>query len=93
MSQYLSKPKDDRTRRAGGPFGGWIQGELKIRERRSQDGGSNGTTGGDITKESEEMQIEALERGFTSELKEMYGEENITSVVDPRRRDNAPSAL
>ncbi len=31
----------------------------------------------DITKESEEMQIEALER--LTELKEMYGEENIIS--------------
>ncbi len=33
--------------------------ELK-RFERSQDGGNNGTTWGDITKESEEMQIEAL---------------------------------
>ncbi len=29
-------------------------------ERRQSGGGSNGTTQGDITKESEEMQIEAL---------------------------------
>ncbi len=34
----------------------------------------------DITKESEEMQIEALKAGL-AELKEMYGEENIISAV------------
>ncbi len=34
------------------------------------------------------MQIEAL-KGLTR-IKEMYGEENISS--DPRRRDNAPSS-
>ncbi len=44
--------------------------------------------GGDITKESEEMQIEALKR--LTRLKEMYGEENIISAVI--HVDNAPSA-
>ncbi len=39
-------------------------GELKRFERRSQDGGSDGTTWGDITKESEEMQIEALKEAL-----------------------------
>ncbi len=32
-----------------------VDRELKRSERRSQDGGSNGTTWGAITKESEEM--------------------------------------
>ncbi len=41
--------------------------------------------GGDI-KESEGMQIEALKEAY-EELKEMYGEVNISA--DPRRRDNA----
>ncbi len=56
------KPKDDRT------YGErWMTKagyrELKRFERRSQDG-SNGTTWGDITKESEEMQIEALKEAY-----------------------------
>ncbi len=46
--------------------------------------------GGDITKESEEMQIEALKRGLR-EAKEMYGEREYHFRSDPRRRDNAPS--
>ncbi len=33
-------------------------------ERRSQDGGSNGTTWGDITKESEEEMQRGVERGL-----------------------------
>ncbi len=37
--------------------------------------------GGDITKESEEMQVEALKEVY-EELKEMYGEEYFRS--DPR---------
>ncbi len=36
--------------------------------------------GGDITKESEEMQIEALKEAY-EEPKEMYGEENISAVI------------
>ncbi len=63
-----------------------------IRKDASQDGGSNGTTWGDITKESEEMQIEALKEAY-EELKEMYGEENGTAFQsDPHVDDNAPSA-
>ncbi len=59
-------------------------------ERRSQDGGSNGTIWGDITKESEEMQIEALKEAY-EELRKRMAKRHFRS--DPRRRDNAPSAL
>ncbi len=69
-------------------------GELKRLERRGQDGGSNGTTWGyDITKESEEMQIEALERGLREELKKTSRRREYYFKRSHRRRDNAPSAL
>ncbi len=67
--QYLSETeKDDRT------YGERVDDRLKldtggakaIRKTCSQDGGSNGRpTWGDITKESEEMQIEALKERLT----------------------------
>ncbi len=59
--------------------------ELKRFERRSQDGGKQRYAGGDITKESEEMQIEALKEAY-EELKEMYGEENIIAVIHETRQ-------
>ncbi len=54
--------------------------------------GSNSTTWGDITKESKEMQIEALKEAY-EELKEMYGEENIISAVIHVDGTTPPSAL
>ncbi len=42
----------------------------KAIRKDSQDGGSNGTTWGDITKESEEMQIEGAEE--TTRLKNVW---------------------
>ncbi len=60
--------------------GGWIQG--KDSERRSQDGGSNSQIlGGDITKESEEMQIEALKERLTRAARKCMHEENISAVT------------
>ncbi len=60
-------------------------------ERRSQDGGSNGTTWGDIIKESEEMQIEALERGLRGAKGNVATREY--HFRSGPRDDNAPSAL
>ncbi len=60
--------------------------EPKRFERRSQDGGSNRYNfGGDITKESEEMQIEAL---FT---KKCMAKNIISAVIHVD--DNAPSGI
>ncbi len=91
--QYLSREqKDDRT------YGERVDDRLEAGYRNSKairkDAVKMAETTvqqGDITKESEEMQIEALKKAY-EELKEMYGEENIISAVIPRRRDNAPSA-
>ncbi len=70
MTESYGKRVDD--------LGGWM-GSLKD-SRRSQDGGSNGTTWGRYHRERRNAN-RGVERGFYEELKEMYGEENIISAV------------
>ncbi len=65
--------------------------ELKIQERHAvKMGGSSGTTWGDITKESEEMQIEAL-KNLREQRKCMA--KRISFPDDHVDEDNAPSLM
>ena len=76
------KPKDDRT------YGERVEDRLEAGYRGTKAVLKDAVKmveatvqlGGDITKESEETQIEALKEAY-EELKEMYGEENIISAV------------
>ena len=76
------KPKDDRTygERVDDRLEAGYRGTKAIRKDAVKMVEATVQLGGDITKESEEMQIEALKEAY-EELKEMYGEENIISAV------------
>ncbi len=64
--------------------GGWIQRTKAIRKDAVKMVEATVQLRGDITKESEEMQIEALKEARG--LKEMYGRKNIISRSDPARQ-------
>lgn len=76
------KPKDDRTygERVDDRLEAGYRGTKAIRKDAVKMVEATVQLGGDITKESEEMQIKALKEAY-EELKEMYGEENIISAV------------
>ena len=76
------KPKDDRTygERVEDRLEAGYRGAKAIRKDAVKMVEATVQLGGDITKESEETQIEALKEAY-EELKEMYGEENIISAV------------
>lgn len=76
------KSKDDRTygERVEDRLEAGYRGTKAIRKDAVKMVEATVQLGGDITKESEEMQIEALKEAY-EELKEMYGEENIISAV------------
>lgn len=76
------KSKDDRTygERVEDRLEAGYRGAKAIRKDAVKMVEATVQLGGDITKESEEMQIEALKEAY-EELKEMYGEENIISAV------------
>lgn len=76
------KPKDDRTygERVDDRLEAGYRGTKAVRKDAVKMVEATVQLGGDITKESEEMQIEALKEAY-EELKEMYGEENIISAV------------
>ena len=76
------KPKDDRTygERVDDRLEAGYRGTKAIRKDAVKMVEATVQLGGDITKESEEMQIEALKEAY-EELKEMYGEDNIISAV------------
>ena len=76
------KPKDDRTygERVEDRLEAGYRGTKAIRKDAVKMVEATVQLGGDITKESEEMQIEALKEAY-EELKAMYGEENIISAV------------
>lgn len=76
------KPKDDRTygERVDDRLEAGYRGTKAIRKDAVKMVEATVQLGGDITKESEETQIEALKQAY-EELKEMYGEENIISAV------------
>lgn len=76
------KPKDDRTygERVDDRLEAGYRGTKAVRKDAVKMVEATVQLGGDITKESEETQIEALKQAY-EELKEMYGEENIISAV------------
>lgn len=76
------KPKDDRTygERVEDRLEAGYRGTKAVRKDAVKMVEATVQLGGDITKESEETQIEALKEAY-EELKEMYGEENIISAV------------
>ena len=76
------KPKDGRTygERVDDRLEAGYRGTKAIRKDAVKMVEATVQLGGDITKESEEMQIEALKEAY-EELKAMYGEENIISAV------------
>lgn len=76
------KPKDDRTygERVDDRLEAGYRGTKAIRKDAVKMVEATVQLGGDITKESEEMQIEALKEAY-EELKAMYGEDNIISAV------------
>ena len=76
------KPKDDRTygERVEDRLEAGYRGAKAIRKDAVKMVEATVQLGGDITKESEETQIEALKEAY-EELKAMYGEENIISAV------------
>lgn len=76
------KPKDDRTygERVEDRLEAGYRGTKAIRKDAVKMVEATVQLGGDITKESEETQIEALKEAY-EELKAMYGEENIISAV------------
>ena len=76
------KPKDDRTygERVEERLEAGYRGTKAVRKDAVKMVEATVQLGGDITKESEETQIEALKEAY-EELKEMYGEENIISAV------------
>lgn len=76
------KSKDDRTygERVDDRLEAGYRGTKAIRKDAVKMVEATVQLGGDITKESEETQIEALKEAY-EELKVMYGEENIISAV------------
>ena len=76
------KTKDDRTygERVDDRLEAGYRGTKAIRKDAVKMVEATVQLGGDITKESEETQIEALKEAY-EELKAMYGEENIISAV------------
>lgn len=76
------KPKDDRTygERVDDRLEAGYRGTKAVRKDAVKMVEATVQLGGDITKESEETQIEALKQAY-EEIKEMYGEENIISAV------------
>lgn len=76
------KSKDDRTygERVEDRLEAGYRGTKAVRKDAVKMVEATVQLGGDITKESEETQIEALKEAY-EELKEMYGEENIISAV------------
>lgn len=76
------KPKDDRTygERVDDRLEAGYRGTKAVRKDAVKMVEATVQLGGDITKESEETQIEVLKQAY-EELKEMYGEENIISAV------------
>jgi len=76
------KPKDDRTygERVEDRLEAGYRGAKAIRKDAVKMVEATVQLGGDITKESEETQIEALKEAY-EQLTEMYGEENIISAV------------
>ena len=76
------KPKDDRTygERVDDRLEAGYRGTKAIRKDAVKMVEATVQLGGDITKESEETQIEALLEAY-EELKELYGEDNIISAV------------
>ena len=76
------KPKDDRTygERVEDRLEAGYRGTKAVRKDAVKMVEATVQLGGDITKESEETQIEALKEAY-EELKAMYGEENIISAV------------
>lgn len=76
------KPKDDRTygERVDDRLEAGYRGTKAIRKDAVKMVEATVQLGGDITKESEETQIEALKEAY-EELKELYGEDNIISAV------------
>ena len=76
------KPKDDRTygERVEDRLEAGYRGTKAIRKDAVKMVEATVQLGGDITKESEETQIEALLEAY-EELKAMYGEDNIISAV------------
>lgn len=76
------KPKDDRTygERVDDRLEVGYKGTKAVRKDAVKMVEATVQLGGDITKESEETQIEALKQAY-EELKGMYGEENIISAV------------
>lgn len=76
------KPKDDRTygERVDDRLEAGYRGTKAIRKDAVKMVEATVQLGGDITKESEETQIEALLEAY-EELKKMYGEDNIISAV------------
>lgn len=76
------KPKDDRTygERVDDRLEAGYRGTKAVRKDAVKMVEATVQLGGDITKESEETQIEALKEAY-EELKGMYGEENIISAV------------
>lgn len=76
------KSKDDRTygERVDDRLEAGYRGAKAIRKDAVKMVEATVQLGGDITKESEETQIEALKEAY-EELKGMYGEENIISAV------------
>lgn len=76
------KPKDDRTygERVEDRLEAGYRGTKAVRKDAVKMVEATVQLGGDITKESEETQIEALKEAY-EQLKEMYGEENIISAV------------
>lgn len=75
-------PKDDRTygERVEDRLEAGYRGTKAVRKDAVKMVEATVQLGGDITKESEETQIEALKEAY-EQLKEMYGEENIISAV------------
>lgn len=76
------KSKDDRTygERVDDRLEAGYRGTKAVRKDAVKMVEATVQLGGDITKESEETQIEALLEAY-EELKEMYGEDNIISAV------------
>jgi DNA repair exonuclease SbcCD ATPase subunit len=76
------KPKDDRTygERVEDRLEAGYRGTKAVRKDAVKMVEATVQLGGDITKESEETQIEALKEAY-EQIKEMYGEENIISAV------------
>lgn len=76
------KPKDGRTygERVEDRLEAGYRGTKAVRKDAVKMVEATVQLGGDITKESEETQIEALKEAY-EQLKEMYGEENIISAV------------